>query len=72
MRGKLRAEGIPADIDLMDRKLKKSMEYADSMGIPYLIIIGEQEIRKKKYTLRDMAGRKEKRVGFESILKELK
>lgn len=41
-------EKYQCEIDLMRRKLKKALSYASSMGYPYVIIIGEEEISRGK------------------------
>ncbi len=69
---KLRKEGIPAETDLMGRKLKQCLDYADRLDIPYMVIIGEKELRSDRLTLRDMKKREQKIVVFERVLKELK
>jgi len=40
-------------------KIGKAMEYANSYGIKYVIFLGEEEIKKKKYKLKDMSSGKE-------------
>ena len=36
------------------QKLKKSMNYANKMNIPYVIIIGEDEVKQQKIQIKDM------------------
>jgi histidyl-tRNA synthetase len=52
---KLRKDGIPCLVDLMNRNLSKQLEYADSLDIPYVIIIGPEELKKNKVKLRDIS-----------------
>ena len=52
---KLRLAGIPADFPLSDRSLSKGMKYASAMHYPYAVIMGEEEWKEGKVTLRDMA-----------------
>lgn len=68
---KLRAAGISAQVDLMNRKLGKQFEYAHSQGIPFAVIIGEREKKEGKVTLRDMKSGKEKVLRLEEAIKEL-
>ena len=51
---KLRKEGINTEIYLNDKKLKTKFKYADKLNIPYVIVIGEDEIKNKKVKLRNM------------------
>jgi histidyl-tRNA synthetase len=55
----LRDGGIPAEFDLKGRPLSRQIEYADSAGIPYLIVLGPQEIESKVVKLKSMATRAE-------------
>lgn len=51
---KLRDSGINVDFDLMGKGMSKNLQYANSLGIPYVIIIGEKELKEKKVMLRNM------------------
>ncbi len=70
--GKLRSEGISAQTDIMGRNMKKQLEYADAAGIPYAVIVGEKEVRQKKFVLKDMKKRSQKTMGIEKIIKQLR
>lgn len=50
----LRSAGINVDIDLMNRSLGKNLSFANDYGIPYVIIIGENEVKDNKVTLKDL------------------
>ena len=50
----LRQLNIPTDVDYLGRKLGKNLEYASSYNIPWVVIIGEDEVKEGKVTLRDM------------------
>jgi len=67
----LRQAGVSADFDLKERSLEKQLEYADSMRIPYVVVIGRRELERGLVKLRDMQGRKEKEIRIEDITKEL-
>lgn len=58
----LRARGVNCEADLMDRSLKKQLEYASAKGIPYCIVVGPQELKQNLVVLRDMRSGEEKRV----------
>ncbi len=60
--GKLRKEGVSCGIDF--RKVSKGMDYANAMKIPYVIFLGEEEVGKKKFKLKNM------KTGKESLLTE--
>jgi histidyl-tRNA synthetase len=64
---KLRKDGLAVETDLMGRKLRKQLEYADSAGIPYVVIVGREELGRGVVRLRDMRKRVEKEVEVERI-----
>jgi len=68
----LRELGINADMDVMDRNISKNLSYANSLGIPYCIIVGHQEIMKKVVKLRDMKSGDESLISFEAFKNEIK
>jgi len=48
---KLREKGIPVQVDLMRRKIKKQQEYTQKKGIPILVFIGRKELESNKVTV---------------------
>ena len=51
---KLRNNGIKTEIYLNNKKLKAKFKYADKLEIPYVIVIGEDEVSQNKFKLKDM------------------
>lgn len=68
---KLRKTGIRAEIDLLERSISKNLSYANSMSIPYVVFVGERELKKGKLKLRDMKTGKEKMLKTGEIAKEI-
>lgn len=64
---KLRNNGVKTEIYLNNKKLKAKFKYADKLEIPYVIIIGEDEINANKFKLKDMKTGEEKEVSFDDI-----
>ncbi len=50
----LRRAGLSAQIYFEKKKFKQRIAYADKLGIPYCIFLGEDEIAQKKVALKDM------------------
>lgn len=67
----LREAGINADFDLNQRGVSKNLEYAGSQGITYVIIIGEEELKKKKVLLKDMNSGAERLLSVKDVIKNL-
>ncbi len=51
--------GVPAEPDIMGRKLGRQLEYAEKKGIPYVLIVGPEEVKSGKFKLRKMAEKQE-------------
>jgi len=68
----LRKVGINCQVDLMGRNLSKQLQFVDEMKIPFALILGEREIKSKKFKLRDMENKKELELSLEEIIKKLK
>lgn len=68
----LREAGIKADFDLNQRGLSKNLQYANSLGIPYAVIIGENELKEKKVLLRDMKTGDQQLLALKELIKRLK
>lgn len=45
----------------------KALDYANSYGIEYAIFVGDEEIQKNKFKIKDMKTGKEKEVSFEEL-----
>lgn len=68
----LRDSGINTDLDLMGRGISKNLGYANSMKIPFVLIIGEKELEKKKVNLRDMKTGKEELISVKDVVNKIK
>lgn len=67
----LRTLGIPSDVDVKRRSLAKQLEYADSLGIPYALIVGPQEVESGRFKLRDMRKRTEESLALDGIVRRI-
>ena len=50
----LRAEGIRVQLYAEQKKFKQKMSYADKIGVPYAVLLGEDEIAQGKCSVKDM------------------
>ncbi|MFH1592659.1 MAG: histidine--tRNA ligase [Candidatus Woesearchaeota archaeon] len=69
---KLRDSNINTDIDLNNRNISKNLNYANKKDIPYVLFIGEKELKQKKFKLRNMITGKEQLFTLEKLTKYLK
>lgn len=63
----LRNNGINTEIYLNNKKLKAKFKYADKLEIPYVIVIGEDEIEKRVIKLKDMKTGEEKEINLDDL-----
>lgn len=68
----LRDAGINTDIDLAGKSPSKNLEYANSLGIPYVVFIGKRELEENKVKLRDMKTGKEEMLKVDEVIGRLK
>jgi histidyl-tRNA synthetase len=63
----LRAEGIRADIDLLERSMKAQMRSADKSGAKYTFILGESEVTSGEAVLKNMVDGQQNKIKFSQI-----
>ena len=68
----LRAQGIAVEVYPEPTKMKKQMGYADAKQIPFVAIVGSDEMAQNKVMLKNMASGEQKLVEFEELVKSLK
>jgi len=68
----LRKAGIPADTDYEDKSLKGAMRRANDLGARYVLILGEDEIKKNTLALKDMISGEQREVKEDALVDELK
>ena len=50
----LRSEGVRVQLYAEQKKFKQKMSYADKLGVPYAVLLGEDEIAEGKCSVKDM------------------
>ncbi len=60
----LRRLGVNTEIYLNDKKIKAKLKYADKLEIPYVIVIGEDEINLNKVKIKNMQTGEEHQAAF--------
>ncbi|MBR5853814.1 MAG: histidine--tRNA ligase [Alistipes sp.] len=67
----LRDNGIATEIYPESAKMKKQMEYANRRGIPYVVIIGSNELERGVATVKNMRSGEQMEVAFSDIVSAL-
>ena len=68
----LRSNGIGCETDLMNRSFKAQMKYAGKSGIPYLAVIGDDELASGKVNIKKMDDGSQTEVEIDKIIDFLK
>lgn len=63
----LRNLGLKVEVEMEDKKLKKSLDFANKENIPYTIILGENEIKTNTIKLKNMLENKEDTISLNDI-----
>lgn len=64
----LREEGVKVAVDITGRKLDKQIKTAVKKKIPFMLFVGEAELKNETYTLKDVAKAHEEKLSFERIV----
>ena len=65
----LRNLGYKVEIDMANKKIRKSLDFANKEKIPYVIILGENEIQDQKVIIKDMFNNKDFNISLKNIEK---
>ncbi len=68
----LRKNGINTEIFLNDKKLKAKMKYADKLEIPYVIVVGEDEVKSNVIKIKNMKTGDETESYIDNIVESIK
>jgi histidyl-tRNA synthetase len=64
----LRAASIPVAVDFGEKKLADQIKSANKHQIPYLLVVGEDELSSDSYTVRDMKTGEEKKLSRAELI----
>lgn len=67
----LRANGIPADFDTLNRSVKAQMREANRQDATHIVVIGEEELASGTCQVKDLATGKQQSVPFKELFKHL-
>lgn len=67
----LRSKGLSVQIDLMERSLKAQMKYADKINARYALMLGEDELSRGVFLVRNMQTKEQREIPFDMLAGEL-
>ncbi|WP_372753373.1 histidine--tRNA ligase [Mariniflexile sp.] len=68
----LRSAGINTELYPDADKMKKQMNHANKRNIPFVVLVGDEEVNSNTYTLKNMVSGEQLKVSLEDMLKHLK
>ena len=68
---RVREAGFSAQTDLMNRSLKAQMKYADKIGAKFSAVVGEEEVKNQRLTIKNMESGLSDEVSFSSVAEYL-
>lgn len=68
----LRENKINTDVFSSEKKMKAKLKYADKLKIPYVLLVGEEELNTKKFTLKNMETGEQIKDSLEKIIQKIK
>ena len=68
----LREKGVATDMYFVAKSVSKGLDFANAYKIPYVLLIGEDELKKKKVKLKDMDSGKEEMLSVKDVVKRVK
>ena len=63
----LRKQGINVAVDYTKRKIPAQIKTAEKQGVPFVVCIGDEEVRTKMFKLKNLVARDEQMVGWEAL-----
>lgn len=68
----LRKAGYKVEVEMKNRKMKKSLEYANDQKIPFVFILGEDELANENITVKNMNAKTQTQVSIINIIEDFK
>lgn len=68
----LRAAKIPSDMDMLERSIGKNMAYADALEIPFVMVVGEEEMKAGLVTLKNLESGHQEKLSVDEAIKKMK
>lgn len=68
----LRKADFKVEVEMKTRKMKKSLEYANEENIPYVFILGEDELKQNQVSVKDMKNKIQTTISLENLVEDFK
>ena len=68
----VRQAGIPTEVYPDVAKMKKQMQYANALQVPYVALVGEQEMQEGLIALKDMQSGEQQKLTLDELIEKLR
>ena len=65
---KLRSEGLKVELYPDNVKIGKQFQHADKRGIPFAILVGEEEMNNNQFTVKNLASGEQQKVDYTALV----
>lgn len=69
---RLRDEGVKVEVDITDRKIDKQIKSVVKKQVPFMVFVGEDELKNGQYPFKDAKTAEEQKLSFERIVSIVK
>lgn len=69
---KMRDAGYKVEVEVKNRKMKKALDYANIEHIPFVFILGEDELANNYISVRNMEEKTQEQISINNIVEEFK
>ena len=66
----MRNAGYKVEVEMKNRKMKKALDYANVEHIPYVFILGEDELANNCIAIKNMEEKTQKQISIDNIVEE--
>jgi len=67
----LRRAGVPAELDLLSKGLRRQLDNANKKGFEKVVIVGERELQEGCVSVRDMSTSEQRKVKISELIDEI-
>ncbi len=67
----LRSEGLNIEVDISGRKIDKQIKAVVKKQVPFMLFVGEEELKQGLYSLKEVATAKEEKLSLERVVTRL-
>lgn len=69
---RFREEQVKVELDISNRKMDKQIKTASKKGITYILFVGDEELEKELYSLKNITTGKDRTLSFERVVAAVK